>query len=289
MARAPATTPDRRDRDTVPARYATFEVVVPTEQEDDASLVLWEHGTVGVQVETRDGGQVVLTASFPDGPAIEGALRAALAGATVRALTLPEVDWVARFREDFRAFDASGFTVVPEWDGRTPGERTIVIDPGRAFGTGTHQTTRLCLALLTDEAGRRAIPRVIDVGAGTGILAIAALRLGTRLSVATDFDPEASASAALHARLNQVPLRVVEADGGRPFSPGSFDAVLANLMAPLLIERADELAALGAEDAVLILSGLLTEDVEAVSQTYRRFGVVESRTDGEWAALRVRT
>ena len=138
------------------------------------------------------------------------------------------------------------------------------------------------------EAGRRAIPRVIDVGAGTGLLAIAALRRGARLSVATDFDPEASASAARHAQLNHVPLRVVEADGGRPFRAGAFDVVLANLMAPLLIERAEELAALCATDAVLILSGLLTEDVEAVSQAYGRFGAVETRTDGEWAALRIR-
>lgn len=274
------------------APLATFEVVVPSAHEDEASVALWELGTVGVQVETRPGDQVALTASFPDAPTIEAALRTALAGvpgSTVRPLTLPDVDWVARFREDFRAFDASGFTVVPEWDGRPPDERTIVVDPGRAFGTGTHQTTRLCLALLTDEAGRRAIPRVIDVGAGTGILAVAALRRGARLAVAADFDPEATASSALHGRLNGVPLRVVEADGGRPFRARAFDVVLANLMAPLLIERADELAALGAADAVLILSGLLTEDVEAVSRAYGRFGSIEVRADGEWAALRVRT
>jgi ribosomal protein L11 methyltransferase len=276
----------------VPARFATFEIIVPSDHEDDASVVLWELATVGVQVETRPDDRVALTASFPDAPDIETTLRSALAGvadATVRLLTLPDVDWVARFREDFRAFDAAGFTVVPEWDGRKPDANTIVIDPGRAFGTGTHQTTRLCLALLADEAGRRAIPRVIDIGAGTGILAVAALRRGARVSVATDFDPEATASSALHGRLNDVPLHVVEADGGRPFRAHAFDVVLANLMAPLLIERADELAALCAKDAVLILSGLLTEDVDAVTAAYAKHGAVEARTDGEWAALRVRT
>jgi ribosomal protein L11 methyltransferase len=276
----------------VPARFATFEVVVASDREDDASVVLWEHGTVGVQVETRPDGHVALIASFPEGPEVEAGLRAALAavsGARVRPLALPDVDWVARFREDFRAFDASGFTVVPEWDGRKPDDRTLVIDPGRAFGTGTHQTTRLCLALLVEEAQLRAIPRVIDVGAGTGLLAIAALRCSARTSVAVDFDPEATASSALHARLNAVPLHVVEGDGGRAFRGRVFDVVLANLMAPLLIERADELAALGAEHAVLILSGLLTEDVDAVSRAYRRFGTVEARADGEWAALRIRT
>lgn len=276
----------------LPVRFATFEIVVPSAYEDDASVVLWEQATVGVQVETRPGDLVALTASFPDDPAIAAALGAALAdvpGATVRALALPDVDWVARFREDFRAFDASGFTIAPEWDGRRPDRDTIVVDPGRAFGTGTHETTRLCLAFLTDEAERRAITRVIDVGAGTGILAVAALRRGAHIAVATDFDPEATASSARHARLNGVALHVVEADGGRPFRAGSFDVVLANLMAPLLIERAPELHALCKPGSALILSGLLTEDVEAVSEAYGRFGAVETRTDGEWAALRVRT
>lgn len=198
------------------------------------------------------------------------------------------MDWVARFREDFRAFDASGFTVVPEWDGRPPDDRTIVIDPGRAFGTGTHQTTRLCLAFLVDERAGRSLGRVLDVGAGTGLLAVASLRLGARTAVATDLDPEATASSALHARLNGLPLAIVEADGARSFRAGAFDVVLANLMAPLLIERADELRTTCAPGATLILSGLLADDVEAVSKAYA-FGAVESRLDGEWAALRVRT
>lgn len=275
----------------MPARFRTFEVVVAPEHEDAASAALWECRTAGVRVDERDG-VVLLTASFVDEPGLEALLAEALGsvpGARVAPVEVPDVDWVARFREDFRSFEASGFTVVPEWDGRRPDARTIVIDPGRAFGTGTHQTTRLCLAFLADEAGRRPIPRVVDVGAGTGILAIAGLRLGARLAVASDFDPEASASAALHARLNQVPLRVVEADGGRPFRPRSFDVVLANLMAPLLLERAGELAGLCAPAGVLILSGLLTDDVEAVAAAFATHGAVEPRTDGEWAALRVRT
>jgi ribosomal protein L11 methyltransferase len=274
----------------VPTRFQTFEVVVPPQHEDLASLALWECGTVGVQVETRPGAEVALTASFPDDPSIESALRAALAGvpgATLRAVTLPDVDWVARFREDFRAFQAAGFTVVPEWEGRAPGAGVIVVDPGRAFGTGTHQTTRLCLDLLVEEAARRPLGRVIDVGAGTGILAIAALRLGATAATAVDFDPEATASCATHARLNAVPLAVVQGDGGRAFRRAPFDLVLANLMAPLLVERSAELRSLGAPGATLILSGLLTDDVETVANAFGA-GDVEPRVDGEWAALRVR-
>ena len=274
-----------------PRLVVTFEVVVPAAREDEAACALWECGTLGVQVMEPSEGAVALVASFAHTADLDQRLREALAaipGTTPRAVEWPDIDWVARFREDFRAFEAAGFTVVPEWEGRAPGERVIVIDPGRAFGTGTHETTRLCLAYLVEEAARRPLGRVIDVGAGTGLLAVAALRLGARSAVAADIDPEATASSALHARLNRVSLHVVEADGGRGFERGVFDVVLANLMAPLLVERADELRALGAPGATLVLSGLLSEDVQILDGAYARFGAVEVRLDGEWAALRVR-
>ena len=268
----------------------TFEVLVPAPLEDDASCALWECDTLGVQVDTAND-DVALTASFRDSPGLEARLQAALApiaGASMRRVDVPDVDWVARFRQDFRAFEAAGFAVVPEWEGRPPGERVIVVDPGRAFGTGTHQTTQLCLALLAEESARRPLGRVLDIGAGTGILAVAARRLGATTSVAVDFDPEATASCATHARLNHVSLAVVQGDGGRALRPARFDLVLANLMAPLLMERANELRALCTPGATLILSGLLVDDVQLLDGAYSRFGAVEVRRDGEWAALRVR-
>lgn len=234
---------------------------------------------------------MTLTASFRAIPDLQQRLERALGairGARVRAVEVPDVDWVARFREDFRAFDAAGFRVVPEWEsGARAAPRSLIVDPGRAFGTGTHQTTRLCLELLVEESTLRPLGRVLDVGAGTGILAIAALRLGAPTAVAVDFDPEATASCATHARLNDVSLAVVQGDGGRAFRPARFDLVVANLMAPLLVERADELRAICAPGGTLMLSGLLVEDVEAVSRAYA-FGAVEHRFDSEWAALRVR-
>ena len=273
------------------SRYQTFEVLVPSEQEDAASAALWECETVGVQVEARPGSSTALLASFRHEAGLEERLGEALRavpGSRWRPIEVPDVDWVARFREDFRSFEAAGFSVVPEWDqGARPGPRTLVIDPGRAFGTGTHQTTRLCLELLAEEAGLRPLGRVLDVGAGTGILAIAARRLGATVTAAVDLDPEATASCVTHARLNQVPLAVVQGDGGRAFGPAHFDVLLANLMAPLLIERSAELRALCAHGATLILSGLLAEDVPAVTDAYAA-GTVEARVDGEWAALRIR-
>jgi ribosomal protein L11 methyltransferase len=275
----------------VPARFATFEVLAPSAYEDEATCALWECGTVGVHVESRPDARVALTASFADDPSIERRVREALSsipGASLRPLDLPEVDWVARFRAEFRAFEAAGFQFVPAWEpGAIPSSRVLIVDPGRAFGTGTHQTTRLCLELLAEESARRPLGRVLDVGAGTGLLAVAALRLGAPLAVAVDLDPEATASSALHARLNDVPLAVLQGDGGRAIRPHAVDLVLANLMAPLLIERAGELRSLCAKGATLILSGLLAEDVEAVSAAYA-FGAIEHRLDREWAALRVR-
>lgn len=274
----------------MPAGFLTFELLVPSEQEDVASAALWECGTVGIQVEDRPGSSIALLASFRDEPGVEDRLREAaraLPGASWRPVEVADVDWVARFREDFRAFEAAGFAIVPEWEGRPPAERVILIDPGRAFGTGTHETTRLCLQLVGEEAARRPLGRVLDVGSGTGILAVAALRLGARMAAAVDLDPEATASSSAHARINRLPLAVVQGDGSRAFRAARFDLVLANLMAPLLIERSGELRSACAPGATLILSGLLAEDVPAVADAYAT-GTVEVRGHGEWAALRVR-
>lgn len=196
---------------------------------------------------------------------------------------------MARFRENFTAFAAPPFRVVPEWSDEAPGPRTLVVSPGRAFGTGTHETTRLCLAALAGLAAERPLGRVLDVGAGTGLLALGALRLGATSAVATDNDPECRESCRLHATLNGLPLHVVQADGARPFHRGRFDLVLANLMAPWLLERREELCARVRPEGVLVLSGLLAADVAEVSAAYAAHGALEVRRDGEWAAIVVRT
>src|SRR4030095_21167 len=105
------------------ARFVTFDVRVPAEAEDDAVAALWECGTVGMQVGEPGAGVVALRASSAEGTnaAVVADALARVAGATVRAVELPEVDWVARFREDFRSFDVAGFAVVPEGHGRAHG------------------------------------------------------------------------------------------------------------------------------------------------------------------------
>jgi ribosomal protein L11 methyltransferase len=277
-----------------------FRIRVPSLREDEATALLWEAGTTGIEVTPAGAAEVGLTAYFEDAAA--GELRTLLEGlsagrgsaaseptaVSVEEVPVPEVDWVARFRESFRGFRAGGFEVVPLWQcaeigAADPGR--LIVDPGRAFGTGTHETTRLCLEAVEAEAARRPLRRVLDVGTGTGLLAVAAAKRGASVVAGVDNDPEATSAARRHAALNRVTLHVVQGDGGAPFRPRSFDLVLANLMAPLLLDRRAEIPGLVAEGGVLVLSGLLDEDVAEVSAGYAACSAPEVRRSGEWAAL----
>ena len=261
-----------------------FEVEVAGGQEDLVTAELWERGTAGI--EAREG---VLLAYFEERAGLAEELRAALPGVEVREVAVPVVDWVARFREGFRAFRAGGFEILPVWEssGSEARDGVLLVDPGRAFGTGTHETTRLCLAAIESLAQRGPLGRALDVGTGTGLLALAAARRGAARVVGVDNDPEALASAARHAALNGVELALVQGDGARAFAPRSFDLILANLMAPLLLAQRDALRAVVRPGGWLVLSGLLVGDVPEVREAYAALGSPTVATDGEWAALMV--
>jgi ribosomal protein L11 methyltransferase len=263
-----------------------WRVVVDADDEDLATAALWEAGTAGVEVRPAPGGQVALVAYFSDASP-EAPPPGLPPGALVSPDVVPEVDWVARFRENFRSFRAGRFRVSPPWDlpAATGSPDLLVVDPGRAFGTGTHETTRLCLGALEELARHRPLGRTLDLGSGTALLAVAAARLGAGLVCASDIDPEATSASRHHARLNEVRLSVVRADGGRGFRPGSFDLVLANLMALLLVDRSVEIRSLLAPAGALVLSGLLVEDVIHVRDAFAACGAPLELRDGEWAAL----
>jgi ribosomal protein L11 methyltransferase len=251
--------------------------------------LLYEAGTLGVEVRPGVPGEVVLLAYFTTGSAPDLAeVLSLVPGARVEPSPVPEVDWAARSRETFRAFTAGRFRIVPAWEAPVAGPEVIVVDPGRAFGTGTHETTRLCLSAIEELAGERPLGCVLDLGTGTGLLAVAARRLGARVVVAVDIDPDAIGSARLHARLNAVDLAVVRADGGGAFRARAFDLVIANLSAPLLRQRAGEITALAGPEGALVLSGLLAEDVADIAAAYAPLRPLETRMDGEWACLRGR-
>lgn len=264
----------------------------PVASEDLLLGWLWELGTLGVEHADSGPRQTTLIAYFPgtSEPATIHAALHALPGVRLEACPVPQVDWVARFRDGFRAFEAGGFHILPVWDAGAsePAPRTLVVDPGRAFGTGTHETTRLCLRALERLAAGPGLGRVVDVGTGSGLLAIAALRLGAARATGVDNDVEALGAAAAHARLNRVALRLLAADGGRGLRPRCADTLLANLMAPLLLERRDELLALLAPGGRLVLSGLLRGDADPVRDAYAAAGAVDTSSEGDWVALLVR-
>lgn len=269
------------------ASVSALRVVVPEQQEDALLCQLWELGTLGVEHLAGTAAECALLAYFRGAPP-GAALRAELPDARIEPADVPDVDWVARFRDGFRAFAAGGFRIRPAWQQADPADvRCLIVDPGRAFGTGSHESTRLCLSALEEMAAGRPLGRVVDVGSGTGLLAIAALRLGATSAVAIDVDPDAVHAAARHALLNDVRLGLVLGDGGRPLAAGCADTVLANLTAQLLLERSTELGALLGGGGRLVLSGLLRADAPAVAAAYARLGSITRRHDGDWAALRV--
>lgn len=267
-----------------------FRVAVSPADEDLATTLLWEAGTAGIEV-TADGPHTILLAYFDDPPGAEelrGRLLAQVPIVSLEEAAIPDVDWAARFRETFRAFRAGSFLVAPPWDAGTgKGPDTLIVDPGRAFGTGTHESTRLCLGILDELSRTRSLGRVADIGCGTGILAIAALRRGAVSAVAVDNDTEATAAARHHARLNDAPLHVVLGDAAQCLRAGAFDLVLANIAAPLLMDRRRELVRICRPGGVLVLSGLLGVDVRDVREEYAGEGSITTRSDGEWAALTV--
>jgi ribosomal protein L11 methyltransferase len=210
----------------------------------------------------------------------------------VRRRDAHEQEWIDVWKQFFRATRVGRrFTVRPSWDpGTTPlGEHVIDIDPGRAFGTGAHPSTRLVIALcerLHDE--NAAIRGFLDLGCGSGILSIVAARLWPEArGLAVDIDPESAACAGENLAANHV-SSVEVAAGGIERAGGVYDLVVANIQADVLVALAPEIAGrLDAAGGSLILSGLLTRDVAEVSAAFTGAGLEhrERLDEGEWAAL----
>jgi ribosomal protein L11 methyltransferase len=253
-----------------------------------------DFSVLGIEVESdEDEADHVLRAFLPasgTGHELRSALLAAGA-ASVEDVPVPEVDWVDSFRETFRAFATGAFFLCPAWDPSAAEARRqlrgLVVEPGAAFGTGTHETTQLCLAALDSILASRPAARVLDLGTGSGILACAAAKLGARAVVAVDSDPVASVCAKRHADLNGVRLDVLCGDLCRPLS-ARFEVVVANLQTSLLVERSREIAAAAAPGGHLLLSGCLVSDLDALLSHYAPSGSIAVRTEGEWALLEVR-
>ncbi len=210
-------------------------------------------------------------------------LRAAAAGAFVDVSTSEIADdWSERWRSFHQPLVIAGrLTVRPPWEPPPDTPLDVVIDPGQAFGTGAHATTRLCLELLLDWTAPRG--SCVDLGCGSGVLAIVAAQLGWEPVLALDHDPAATAATAENAGRNGVTLEIRRLDLRTEPVPAA-DLVVANVLAPPLISWAETQPELPPR---LILSGLLKAEADRVAAAYARRGRVERerRVRGEWAAL----
>jgi ribosomal protein L11 methyltransferase len=260
----------------------------------DAEVVLAELLTlVPAGVEERELGDVVEYAVYGAAgelPALPD-LRAAAGGALVDVATSEVADdWADRWRAFHEPVTVGGrLHVRPPWAPPAAGGLTdIVIDPGQAFGTGAHATTRLCLELLL-ELEREAGPGrgVLDLGCGSGVLAIAAARLGFSPVRALDHDPLAVQATRANAAVNGVDLDAARHDLVHDGPPPAAPVMLANLLGPLLRHLAAAGFAAGEPPRALIAGGLLVTEADELAAAFARRGLGERarRSEREWAAL----
>lgn len=214
--------------------------------------------------------------------------------------TMDTSEWMEGWKESFKPFSTEIFYVRPPWIHTPPPEdRTeLIVEPGMAFGTGQHATTRLCLELLGDvhtamrrEArGHARQPKILDVGTGTGILAIAAKKLGYVDVAGTDIEDDAILAAQENARLNHVELKLslgTFPKGQDGHQTRIYDLVLANILAVVLIRLMPDLESITHPGGHLVLSGILAEEVDEVTERAKSCGLLVSKVvlrDG-WSAI----
>ena len=213
--------------------------------------------------------------------------------AEVELVGVNEEDWANSWKQYYKPVKIGERIVIcPAWEKYTPAEGELVIrmDPGMAFGTGTHETTRLVIRLL--EKYTKVGQRMLDVGTGTGILAICASRLGAELCRAYDIDPTAVRVARENIKdsgLTNVTcdqsdlLKQVSLEGGQ------YDLVCANIVADIIIRMTPDVGTYMKDDAVLLASGIIAERCDDVVACFEAngFRVVEKLTDNDWCGLAV--
>lgn len=211
---------------------------------------------------------------------------------------VPEQDWLAVSYEQFKPFSVGPFFIYgSHYDGAVPeGQIGLQIDAATAFGSGEHGTTKGCLQAMLDLKGRGACPwNVLDMGTGSGILAIAAWKLWKTPILAVDNDAEAVRVAGVHQKINGVPEGATEmttacGDGFKETTTQKrkpYDLVIANILASALKEMAEDLTAVCDENGYVILSGILNEQTDSVIARYAPLGfsLEKKYTVGDWTSL----
>jgi len=213
----------------------------------------------------------------------------------MRTRVVHEADWADAWKAFFPVMRVGRRLVIrPTWRRHraAPDDVVIALDPGMAFGTGLHPTTRLCLAGLESLADRGVVAgaRVLDVGCGSGILAIAAVRLGAASALGVDTDPIAIEATGANARRNRLGRRVRAREGSLPSGAPAFDVVLANLIAGVLVPLAGALRDELRPSGTLLASGIFVDREAEVRSAFESAGlrVGERSAEGDWVALEAR-
>lgn len=250
--------------------------VLPRSRGDDPDVLaawLWQAGATGVWIrpDEVEASFDAVTDEVPDGGTWS---------------VVADEDWLARWRESVQPIVAGDVEVVPTWLADTTPQvarHRIVLDPGNAFGSGHHETTAGCLEALADLdlEGRS----VLDVGTGTGILAMAAAMAGAHPVLAVDLDPDAVEVAARN--VTDAGLDVETRTGSMDVVDGAFDVVVANLLTHTVIALAEALVVATAPGGNLVVSGVGVPRAERVVEALRAAGAadVTTRERGEWAIL----
>ncbi|MBN1874153.1 MAG: 50S ribosomal protein L11 methyltransferase [Anaerolineae bacterium] len=202
---------------------------------------------------------------------------------------IPDQDWTAGWKESIQVLHLGQHIVIkPSWRTYTPStsETVLEMDPGLAFGTGLHPTTQLCVAALEELMVPGAC--VLDMGTGTGILAMVAAKLGAKQVLAVDTDAHAITATQRNARDNGIEHLLNVIHGSLQDVQGDYDVILANILAPVIIQMVQSgLAQHLRHSGILIVSGILEEQVAAVQTVLLEAGlkVIQTRQQGDWVAL----
>ncbi len=289
---------DPKHQPTGEPRYPFVHVDVTADESDETGALLFELGAEGV--EERDettlaknaaAGKITLVGAFATRADAEAAMAQLDASLNARYEEVVGDAWRDAWKEHYKPYAiAEGIVVRPPWESYAakPGEQVLELEPGRAFGTGLHETTRLVARAIRAHADEVKGKLAIDVGCGSGILALIALALGAERAIAIDNDPEAIEVTRENAERNGLTARVDASTTDVAALDATAPLVLANIEARILIPMAKDLQARVAPGGLLLLSGILVPQRDEVRAAYPDLELLEAPALGEWVLLALR-